>query len=103
MKFSSAVTLVFFLWPALAAADDEVAERGRALAEEHCARCHAIGRDDSSRLPIAPAFRELMQRYPADSLAEALAEGIVTGHHQMPEFEFPPDQIEALVRYLDTL
>ena len=45
----------------------------------------------------APAFRDLSKRYPIQHLAEALAEGIVTGHSDMPEFTFEPCEIEALL------
>ncbi|MDN3719728.1 hypothetical protein QW131_12490 [Roseibium salinum] len=42
-----------------------------------------------------PAFRDLSGLYPLESLEEALAEGIVTGHDNMPEFAFEPDDINA--------
>jgi mono/diheme cytochrome c family protein len=42
-------------------------------------------------------------RYPPDQLAEALAEGIMSGHPDMPEFTFEPAEIEAIVGYLATL
>jgi hypothetical protein len=51
----------------------------------------------------APPFRVLPQRYPVQNLAEALAEGIVTGHPMMPEFTFAPDEIDALLTYIDSL
>jgi mono/diheme cytochrome c family protein len=41
--------------------------------------------------------------YPPESLAEALAEGIVSGHPDMPEFVFKPPEIEAIIAYLDSL
>lgn len=75
---------------------------GRALADRLCARCHAIGPSDKSRLPKAPPFRVIANRYSVWSLQEALAEGIVTGHHDMPEFKFNPDQIVALLTFMDT-
>lgn len=78
-------------------------DEGRALAEQHCARCHAIGRDDTSPLPPAVPFRELPRRYPVEQLAEAFAEGIVTGHPDMPEFSFEPPQIGALLAYIGSL
>ncbi len=56
------------------------------LADDYCARCHAIELAGTSPRDLAPAFRELTQRYPVDTLGEALAEGIVTGHPDMPEF-----------------
>ncbi|CCE04175.1 conserved exported hypothetical protein [Bradyrhizobium sp. STM 3843] len=86
--------------PALAASTAE--QRGRAYAQAHCARCHAIGRTGDGRFKPAPPFRTLHQRYPIESLGEALAEGIVTGHPAMPEFELDPEQIHDLLSYLKT-
>jgi cytochrome c len=54
-------------------------------------------------LADAPPFRELHRRYPVTDLAEALAEGITTGHPTMPEFRLDPDQAQALISYLQTL
>jgi mono/diheme cytochrome c family protein len=76
---------------------------GRAMAQAHCARCHAIGKTGASPLKAAPPFRTLHLRYPVEGLAEALAEGIVTGHRAMPEFRFEPDQIADLISYLKSL
>jgi len=73
---------------------------GRALAEKLCARCHAVGRDDASPLRLAPPFRTLASKWPLESLEEALAEGIVTGHPEMPVFQFEPAQIVAFIEYL---
>src|SRR4051795_10673923 len=78
-------------------------QAGQRLAEASCSRCHAVGRIGDSPLPIAPPFRTLHTRYPVESLAEALAEGIMTGHPSMPEFRLDPDQIENLIAYLKTL
>ncbi len=83
--------------------NNESAVRGLALVEENCSRCHAIGQEGLSPLPAAPPFRELHQRYPVEDLAEALAEGITTGHPAMPEFVFQPAQIEDVIAYLKTL
>lgn len=69
----------------------------------NCAKCHAIGKSGDSPLPIAPPFRTLHERYPVESLAESLAEGITTGHPTMPEFTLEPDQIENFIAYLKTL
>lgn len=86
--------------PAIA---DPVIEYGRALVETNCARCHAIGIDDTSQHPEAPAFRTLSERYPLDALEEAFAEGIYVGHPDMPEFVAEPEQIAAIIAYLETL
>lgn len=86
-----------------AAAQTSAVERGRAIAEQSCSRCHAVDLDDASRLPQAPPLRELPRRYPVEDLAEAFAEGIVTAHPAMPEFTFEPPEIEALLAYIDSL
>jgi cytochrome c len=78
-------------------------ERGQAIAQKLCARCHAIARDDLSPMGLAPPFRDLSQRYPIEMLAEALAEGIMTGDPAMPNFAFEPRDIDTLLTYIDTL
>ena len=89
--------------PVTANASESLLERGRAIAEKNCARCHAVGATGESPLKPAPPFRDLPQRYPVENLAEALAEGIVTGHSAMPEFTFTPDEIDALLTYIASL
>ncbi|MBC7580291.1 cytochrome c [Tardiphaga sp.] len=87
--------------PALAASPAE--QRGKTFARVNCARCHSIDRVTRSPLRIAPPFRTLHERYRIETLAEALAEGIVTGHPTMPEFQLEPDQINDLLAFLKTL
>jgi cytochrome c len=79
------------------------AQRGRVFVQVNCAKCHAIGRIGDSPLSVAPAFRTLHKRYPVESLQEALAEGIATGHPSMPEFVLAPDQVDAVIAYLKSL
>ncbi len=78
-------------------------ERGHAIVDEYCGRCHATGPEGASPLAAAPPFRTLGERYPVSDLEEALAEGIVTGHPAMPEFAFDPDEIDAIIAYLGSL
>lgn len=99
-SWGMAVAAGMLAWSAQAA---EVHERGRELAEVHCSRCHAVGREGASPMTGALPFRELELRYPIETLAEALAEGIVTGHPQMPVFTFTPAEIDELLAYLDAL
>jgi cytochrome c len=87
--------------PALAVSPAE--QRGKTYALTNCARCHSIERVTQSPLKIAPPFRTLHLRYPVETLGEALAEGIYTGHPSMPAFELAPDQIHDLLSYLKTL
>jgi cytochrome c len=86
-----------------ASAQDGRAQRGRVFVQTHCSSCHATGLTGASPLAIAPPFRELHKRYPVESLAEALAEGIVTGHPTMPEFRLDPGQIADVIAYLKSL
>jgi mono/diheme cytochrome c family protein len=76
---------------------------GKRLVEANCARCHAVGRMDRSAHLEAPPFRDLWKRYPLDALDEAFAEGIYTGHPDMPEFLATPEQIEAIIGYIGGL
>ena len=89
--------------PSARAADRELVETGRTLAQAHCARCHAVSRADKSPRAEAPAFRRLHERYPIASLSESFAEGIVVGHADMPAFTFEPPEIAALLAYITTL
>jgi len=77
--------------------------RGERILAKNCSRCHAIGRTGTSPHRQAPPFRTLSQRYPIDSLSEALGEGLSTGHPDMPEFVFPPRDIGAILAYLQSI
>jgi mono/diheme cytochrome c family protein len=87
--------------PALGA--ETPVERGQDLVLRNCSMCHAVGLTGESPNSTAPHFRELARRYPIDNLAEALAEGILTAHPQMPEFVFPPEDVEAIIDYLKSI
>jgi cytochrome c len=93
--------MLITLTPAAAASPQE--QRGKTFALNNCAKCHSIDKVTSSPLKIAPPFRTLHKRYPVETLSEALAEGISTGHPTMPAFQLDPDQIGDLLAYLKTL
>jgi cytochrome c len=90
---------------AKAPADARLLKRGRAIAQENCGRCHAVGARGESANPKSPPFRRLARRYPLSNLEEALAEGIVVGHEgvEMPPFRLNAAQIEALLAYLGSI
>jgi cytochrome c len=96
-------TLVTLMLMTPASAMSPAEQRGQTFALNNCARCHSIDRVTQSPLKIAPPFRTLHLRYPVETLGEALAEGIVTGHPTMPEFQLDPDQIHDLLSYLKSL
>lgn len=87
---------------ALAQTPDD-AVRGRDIAERFCARCHAIGPEGESPHASAPPFRQIAAKGNVESLEEALAEGIVVGHPDMPQFQLRPETVGALVAYLKSL
>lgn len=79
------------------------AARGFDLLRGNCARCHAIDASSTSPNDKAPPFRDVVKKYDPAALEEALAEGIITGHNNMPEFAFEPDDATAIIAYLETL
>ena len=98
------VAALLFLASTLTAwALDPAAQRGLTFVQTNCAMCHAIGKYGESKNPLSPPFRTLHEKYPVENLAEALAEGIVTGHPNMPAFELDPGQIADVIAYLKTL
>ena len=101
-RFSIALGLTLITLTS-AAATSPAEQRGKTFALNNCARCHSIDKVSPSPLKIAPPFRTLHKRYPIETIAEALAEGIQTGHPPMPEFRLDPDQIHDLLAYLKTL
>jgi mono/diheme cytochrome c family protein len=103
MRRSLAVVFALLLAGGPAGALDPAAQRGFVFAKVNCSMCHAIGPAGVSPLPIAPPFRKLHESYPVEVLEEALAEGIVTGHPTMPQFELDVAQIDDLIAYLKSL
>lgn len=86
-----------------AVAETPSAQRGSVLVKRHCGGCHATAKTDASRHPAAPPLRELNRRYEPEALAEALAEGILTGHPDMPEFRFGPTDVRSIIIYLNEI
>jgi cytochrome c len=86
-----------------AAAQEPSARRGSLLVKRHCGGCHATGVAGASRHPAAPPLRELHRRYEPENLAEALAEGILTGHPAMPSFRFEPRDVRSIILYLNEI
>ena len=99
-----AASLLLLLGAPLAwAVEKDLTAKGEVLVRENCSRCHAIGKEGDSPHPEAPPFRTLSSKYPVDDLAESLAEGIVSGHPDMPVFVFEPTDVEAIIEYLQSI
>jgi mono/diheme cytochrome c family protein len=101
--FAAAALALLAMFPDSANADAGRIQRGSRFAHANCERCHSVDRVTPSNLPLAPAFRTLGQRYPVESLREALAEGIVTRHQNMPEFRLERDQIDDFLAFLTSI
>lgn len=104
--------MIGFAWAGSALAQDTdldstsmtgIVAIGESIAEENCGRCHALGMDDISPHPDAPPFRVVAKRYKLEDLAEALAEGILTGHPDMPVISLEEQDIDAFLTYLGSL
>lgn len=89
--------------PASAQDGADLLRRGRSLVASHCSKCHAIDPNGNSPNREAPPLRELSQSYPIEALEEALAEGLSTGHADMPEFTFKSHEISAILAYLQSI
>jgi len=99
-----AASLLLLLGAPLAwAAEKDLTAKGEGLVRKDCSICHAIGKEGDSPHPDAPPFRTLSSKYPVTDLAESLAEGIVSGHPDMPVFVFEPTDVEAIIEYLQSI
>jgi mono/diheme cytochrome c family protein len=87
-----------------ARADGPAIARGEVIAAGRCGQCHGTGRHDrSSPHPLVLPFAQFAERYPIEMLTDALATGTIEGHDEMPMFVLGPDDIRALVAYIDSL
>jgi cytochrome c len=85
------------------AAEKDLSDKGEVIVRENCSRCHAVGVEGASPNAEAPPFRTLSSKYPIENLAESLAEGIVSGHPEMPIFVFGPHDVDAILAYLESI
>ena len=88
------------LAPLPALAVNHAAEHGKTLAETNCARCHAIGNTGESPHPDAPPFRTLSERFPVDTIDEALLTRATPAHTDMPHFKITQEQAMAIAAYI---
>lgn len=87
----------------LDAASGSELSRGEEIAVQRCSVCHATDAKSPSPHKITPPFRDLHQRFPIDMLVEAIGTGTVSGHDEMPMFQFTIEDAQALVTYIDSL
>jgi len=85
------------------ATDAEAQLDGERLLRRHCARCHMVGTTGTSPHPAAPMFKNLSRKYPVELLEESLAEGLMSGHPDMPVFYFTVDEVDNIITYLKSI
>lgn len=88
---------------ATAALAQDPSDVGRALLQQSCASCHAIGKTGDSPNAGAPPFRRLGRSYDLDAFPRQLQAGVVSGHPDMPEFKFNEADARAAGVYLRSI
>jgi tetratricopeptide (TPR) repeat protein len=88
---------------ALLAETEQRVQEGKALVEQNCSGCHAVGARGASPNVRAPEFRNLHERHPGLALREPLSRGIAAPHDEMPKFALSGPQIDTVVAYINSL
>jgi mono/diheme cytochrome c family protein len=81
---------------------DAAIGRGRAVARQVCARCHAVGPVGDSPDRRAPAFRTLTGQFVPLTLHRRLTEIAETGHYDMPPVAVHSDEVSDLAAYINS-
>ena len=84
-----------------ARADQAQINRGRALAEEWCAKCHAIAPGRQGREPGIPSFMRMAAD--PENTREALRQFITLPHFEMPPQTLTRDEIDDVIAYILSL
>jgi mono/diheme cytochrome c family protein len=91
-------------WSTTSFALDHEQQRGKALLDRLCARCHAVGVKGQSPHIHAPPFRTFGDDKLYDNdFGERLQDGLSTIHPEMPTFRFNRRDAEAAVNYLKSI
>jgi len=86
-----------------AATSSQLRSRGKALLQENCGRCHAIGPVGKSPLKAATPMRNIYAKFAPRELQAELTEGMVSRHREMPQIEFSDEDVDAIMAYLYAL
>jgi mono/diheme cytochrome c family protein len=87
--------------PALAQQPDP--RLGRALAQQNCGACHAVGRTGRSPYAAAPPFRELKQRRPGINIIDIVLLAWSRPHREMPDFSFDTANSREILAHIESL
>ena len=97
--------VVLPLFGAIGAAQalDPEQQRAKAMLENLCGRCHAVGRIGKSPNPLAPPFRSFGEKLYDTDMVQRLQDGLTTVHKEMPTFRFSREEAAAAVSYLRSI
>lgn len=104
MKNAAAAIAAAILAAALAApalAESGNAARGRAIAEQFCAKCHAIAPGRTSAEPNAPSF--LRMAADPEQTRSSLRQFITLPHFEMPPQTITSAEIDDVIAYILSL
>ena len=91
------------VWSRSGHALDAEQKRSKALLENLCGRCHAVGTTGQSHNPLAPPFRTFGEKLYDTDMVQRLQDGLTTIHPEMPTFRFSRDEAAAAVNYLRSI
>ena len=101
MKISCLILLMMCTLSGAGHALDSEQQRGKALLETLCGRCHAVSDTGPSPHVDAPPFRTFGDSKLYDNdFGQRLQDGLTTIHPDMPTFRFSRTDAEAAVNYL---
>jgi mono/diheme cytochrome c family protein len=101
MKKSCLIVLMLCSWSEASHGLDREQQRGKALLQSQCGRCHAVRATGQSPHPDAPPFRTFSDDKLYDNdFGKRLQDGLSTIHPDMPTFRFKRRDAEAAVNYL---
>jgi mono/diheme cytochrome c family protein len=86
-----------------AATTSQLRSRGKALLQENCGRCHAVGAVGASPLKAATPMRQVYAKFAPRELQAELREGMVSRHREMPQIDFADEDVDAILAYLYAL
>lgn len=108
------ILLLTVLWIAVATVGAQAAQNvraGRALAIDACSACHQVTPDQKPRPPVfnpdeyvnvaAPSFRAIATKYARRPMA--LRRIILNPVHPMPEQDWDPADLTAVVTFIQSL
>ena len=73
-----------------AAQADPEQQRAKAMLENLCGRCHAVGRVGKSPNPLAPPFRRFGEKLYDTDMVQRLQDGLTTVHKEIADLPIQP-------------